>query len=57
MVDNIHILNVLTMLEILVGGHLFAGWNARRDRFPLEDDAFGMLLFDMGLYGADGKLV
>lgn len=34
MVDNIHILNVLTMLEILVGGHLFAGWNARRDRFP-----------------------
>lgn len=34
MIDDIHILNALTMLEIFAGGHLFAGWNARRSRFP-----------------------
>lgn len=34
MLDDIHILNVLTMLEIVAGSHLFAGWNVRRNRFP-----------------------
>lgn len=36
MPDDVHVINLLTMLEILAGGHLFAGWNGRRNRFRIR---------------------
>lgn len=33
MTDNVHLINLLTMVEVVAGGHLFAGWNERRGHF------------------------